>query len=243
MNIFFNAATFLDQVDEYNWIYTSAEDGGSGDCTTNTLSTCIAPLEAGSNAQAEVSFNNFIKPIEVRNALDFVLTNDPRPFYAHQSNLAEDGILYPVLDGIVDTYRGTFNTTSTPLVQMSPTGQYQALTRLANWRAEQGSADAYVDSSGVHVPNSASAVPVTVPAGSTGSGTRFIFAAPCPGGSMTRPRSRLPTRAGGYLPTAADVVTGVSGVAGDKSVEVSWTAPASDGGSPILGYQVRVVRG
>ena len=101
MNIFFNAATYLEEVDEYNWIYTSAAAGGSGDCTTNPLSTCITPLAAGSNAQAETSFNSYIKPIEVRNALRFVLTNDPRPFYVHQSNLAEDGILYPVLDGIV----------------------------------------------------------------------------------------------------------------------------------------------
>jgi hypothetical protein len=39
--------------------------------------------------------------LEIRNALKYILTNDPRPFYAHQSNLTGDGILYPVLDGIL----------------------------------------------------------------------------------------------------------------------------------------------
>ena len=41
-------------------------------------------------------------------------------------------------------------------------------------------------------------------------------------------------RCGPYVPpTVPGAATGVAGMLGDKSVEVSWTAPASDGGSPI----------
>ena len=100
MNIFYNAGTYGDEVSEYNWIYTSAVDGGSGICTANpATSTCITPLPDATPDQAKNSFDSYIKPIEVRNALGFVLTNDPRPFFAHQSNLADDGILYPVVTG------------------------------------------------------------------------------------------------------------------------------------------------
>ena len=36
----------------------------------------------------------------------------------------------------------------------------------------------------------------------------------------------------------AGIPTGLSGVAGDRSVALSWTAPASDGGSPITSYRI-----
>ena len=39
-------------------------------------------------------------------------------------------------------------------------------------------------------------------------------------------------------PTAPGAPTGVQGTSGDKSVALNWTAPSSDGGSPITGYKV-----
>ena len=35
IDVFYNVATKADETSEYNWIYDSAADGGSGLCTTN----------------------------------------------------------------------------------------------------------------------------------------------------------------------------------------------------------------
>ena len=103
MNIFYNVATEAEEMDEYNWIYTSRANGGSGICEDNPgTTTCITP-------QSTVTgFRQYIVPLEVRIALRHVLGNDPRPHYAHQSNLAEDRILYPVLDGVIDRFKAAY---------------------------------------------------------------------------------------------------------------------------------------
>jgi hypothetical protein len=164
MNIFYNVATRAEEVDEYNWIYTSVEDGGSGICTANpTTSTCIQPL-AGAAA-----FNSYIVPIEARIAFGHVVSGDPRPHYAHQSNITEDRILYPVLDDVLARYRSTY-ATNTYLVNPKMAAIAEQLRRADAWRAAlaAGRIDAYLSGGRVTVVNRTTGalhLPVSAPNG------------------------------------------------------------------------------
>lgn len=247
INVFFNVGTYAEEVDEYNWIYTSVADGGSGLCESHPETmTCITALPAASAAEARASFTGPIVDQEVRNALRFVLANDPRPFYVHQSNLAEDAILYPVLDGILGTYGAIFDTATTPLVQGSLTQQQQVLARMEAWSTASAAptvADAYVDIAGVHIPATAAPTPLTVPSGSTGSTALQAYGGSLSGwldGAATT--VAVPVRAGGYLVTAPSAPTGVVATAGAQSATVRWVAPF-DGNSPITSSTVYAFAG
>ena len=162
MNIFFNVAKFTEEVDEYNWIYTSRANGGSGICEDNpATTTCITPLDP------QTGFHDKIVPQEARIALSHVLNNDPRPHYVHQSNLAEDRIIYPVLDRILNDYRALF-AANTPIVNERMSALGAQLTREAAWRTavNSGSVTGYIQGNKVVVtaPNGLE-VPLTVPEG------------------------------------------------------------------------------
>ncbi|MCX4777908.1 hypothetical protein [Streptomyces sp. NBC_01264] len=130
MNVYYNTGTNAEMADEYNWIYTSRADGGSGICEDNPgTSTCLpAPLDAATG------YLNYIVPAEARTAMRHVLNNDPRPHYVHQSNLAEDRTLYPVLNQVLDGYR-TLYAPSAPLVNQSMKDTGVELQRRAAWNA------------------------------------------------------------------------------------------------------------
>ena len=52
---------------------------------------------------------------------------------------------------------------------------------------------------------------------------------------------QVATPGGSSGPTVPGAPTGVQGSPGDGSVSLSWTAPASNGGSAITGYRVRCI--
>ncbi|MFI8099768.1 hypothetical protein [Streptomyces sp. NPDC086023] len=162
MNVYYNTGTAAEMADEYNWIYTSAADGGSGICESNPASTCLPePLDTATG------YADHIVPQEARTALRHVLANDPRPHYVHQSNLAEDRILYPVLDEILTTYRGLF-AANTPLVNPRQRDTGTEFSRRAAWdkALADGKVTAYRVGTTVTVkaPSGVSA-PVTAPEG------------------------------------------------------------------------------
>ncbi|MDH6703490.1 hypothetical protein P3T27_000171 [Kitasatospora sp. MAA19] len=129
MNVFYNAGTAKEEADEYNWIYTSKANGGSGICENNPNSTCLPqPLDVNTGYQS------YIVPLEARIDLGHVLSNDPRPHFIHQSNLSEDRILYPVLEKILGTYR-SLHADNTPIVNLGEREIGQEFQRRGAWNA------------------------------------------------------------------------------------------------------------
>ncbi|MFJ7904656.1 hypothetical protein ACIQ6V_29935 [Streptomyces sp. NPDC096198] len=130
MNVFYNAGHAAEEVDEYNWLYTSRAQGGSGVCEDNpATTTCLpAPLDTSTG------YTGYIVPLETRIALGHVLSNDPKPHFIHQSNLSEDRIAYPVLNGVLDGYNALF-ADNTPVVNLRMKDIGTELQRRAAWQA------------------------------------------------------------------------------------------------------------
>jgi hypothetical protein len=162
MNVYYNAGTRAEMADEYNWIYTSRADGGSGVCENNPTSTCLPqPLDTATG------YTDHIVPAEARTDLGHVLANDPRPHYAHQSNLAEDRILYPVLDRVLADYQALF-AADTPIVDLRQSAIGTELQNRAKWQSalDDGKVTAYRIGNTVTVTApSGTRIPVTAPEG------------------------------------------------------------------------------
>ncbi|MFF8595006.1 hypothetical protein ACF061_26870 [Streptomyces sp. NPDC015220] len=171
MNVFYNAGRASEQVDEYNWIYTSRAQGGSGICEDNpATTTCLpAPLDTATG------YADHIVPLETRIALGHVLAGDPKPHFVHQSNFAEDRLAYPILDGVLNGYRALF-TDDTPLVNLRMKDIGAELQRRAAWqsavRAGQVTAYRIGDTVTVSAPGGL-AVTATMPAGTALGGQAF----------------------------------------------------------------------
>ena len=164
MNVFYNVSTWADQLDEYDWLYLAkdAAPAGRGNCTNTTTTTCFT---------APVTQAQFIDR-EAAGVLRHMMGNDPRPHYAHQSNLLSesanpnvgnrgDGILYAVLGAALSRYRSYFKT---PFLQPTHTALTQELARQLAWAGAvaAGQVSGYVQDGKVTISASAAAgVPVT----------------------------------------------------------------------------------
>lgn len=157
MNIFYNVATRAEEIDEYNWIYTSEADGGSGICEIDPNSTCIAPLGPD-------GFESYIIPTELEIAMRHVLRNDPRPHFAHQSNLAEDRILLPVIEAILDRYRSLY-ADNAPIVSPTMTEAGAMMRDMTTWTEAGVGPDARVTAyrQGEQIVIEVQGAPVSVP--------------------------------------------------------------------------------
>ncbi|WP_052424491.1 hypothetical protein [Streptomyces fulvoviolaceus] len=164
MNVYYNVGTDAEMVDEYNWIYTSAADGGSGVCENNPTSTCL-----DDSLDTATGYDTYIVPLEARTALGHVINNDPRPHYAHQSNLAEDRTLYPVMDEVLADYQALF-ADSAPVQNLAQAAIGTELQRRAAWQTavDGGNVTAYRIGNTVTVTApSGTQIPVTAPEGTT----------------------------------------------------------------------------
>ncbi len=74
VNIYYNASTEAQEVDEYNTLYLSTADGGGCDPSTTTCLTTPA------------TFQYIVNQVESQ-MYQFMLSNNPEPSYVHQTNL------------------------------------------------------------------------------------------------------------------------------------------------------------
>jgi hypothetical protein len=155
MNVFYNVSTWTDQLDEYDWIYLdktalfvdppaggSTGVPGTPSATVPPRGNCTPPAQGG-------AFDCFTTPVtqaqfiqrESSAVLGRMLANDPRPHYAHQTNLISDpnaasvanrgdGILYAVLSAALTDYR-TYMTTT--IQQPGMTALRDVLRRQIAW--------------------------------------------------------------------------------------------------------------
>ena len=159
IDVFYNTATKADETSEYNWIYDSTADGGSGLC--QATGNCLAPLSL------KTGWTSFILPVQTRTMLGAVLSNDPRPFYMHQSNLTGDRLGYPLMNSVLSAYRSAY-AGSTPLVNQRLSADGAALNAQGVWAQtlSAGTVSGYIQGNTVTVTGpSGTSVPVTVPNG------------------------------------------------------------------------------
>ncbi|AHI01519.1 hypothetical protein GCM10010174_08780 [Kutzneria viridogrisea] len=167
VDVYYNVSTAAQEIDEYNWLYTSRADGGSGICTDNpATTTCIAPLNA------TTGFTDYIVPLNTQIVVGHLLGNDADPHYMHQSNLAGDRLAYSLVGSVLAAYRGEF-AANTPVVQQNLAAAGQTMANQAAWQKALlgGTASAYTLNGRVYVSApSGLQVPITVPDGTTDCG-------------------------------------------------------------------------
>ena len=185
INIYYNASTEAQEVDEYNTLYaTPAADPGVGECDPSTTTCLTTPA----------TFAYIVNQVESQ-MYQFMLTNNPEPSYVHQTNLigeppagpattgtppdtpdtTGDGLLYSVLNPLLAEYDADFNTTTTPYEQLTEGAIASVLAEQAAWPAASDDVTASETNGTVTVTNSGAAanIPVTVPPGTTVNGAGF----------------------------------------------------------------------
>ena len=151
-NVYYNAATQDQQLDEYNWIYVadnSATPEIEGNCqaipNVTTCRTTPATWQEYIDSEARIMFRH-------------VVGNDPRPHYFHQTNIAMTdtaaggggGTLYKLVDALRAQYT-RYYADNAPLVQLSMRQIGDELARQVKWQQVSGQVQAYIQDGKVHV--------------------------------------------------------------------------------------------
>ena len=170
IDVFYNTATKADETSEYNWIYDSTANGGSGAC--QSTGQCLAPLSL------KTGWSTFILPVQTRTMLGAVFSNDPRPFYMHQSNLTGDRLGYALMNSVLSGYHAVY-AGNTPIVNQQLSADGAALNAQDIWAQalSAGTVSGYIQGNTVTITGpSGTSVPVTVPNGTkigTAKGSAF----------------------------------------------------------------------
>jgi hypothetical protein len=172
-NVYYNVETQQEQLDEYNYIYLPPPAGKCVNSATNTCRTAAATWAEYLESEVGIMFRH-------------LMLNDPRPHFAHQSNLTADGILYSVVDELLRRYRQYF---SPELVQLTHTQIGQEIQRQAKWAQDlaAGRVAAYLQDGKVHISTTETIeVPITgTPDGALYGGERSGWFTVPPGQPLT----------------------------------------------------------
>ena len=150
INVFYNAATNAQELDEYNTLYGAAPP--TRQCHDTSMTTC---------STTPFTFAEVINQV-VSGMLQNMLSNNPEVSYVHQTNLMGtppytsilppanyvpaataatgtdgDGTLYEVLNPLISEYDSYFNT-NTPYVQLTLGGIGNVLADQTAWAAALG---------------------------------------------------------------------------------------------------------
>ena len=178
-NIYYNAATWTDELNEYNTLYvapgvTIGDGTELGHCDASSSTSCLSAPATQASLLAS----------ESRIMLSHVLANNPRVGYAHQTNLiggsnaANGYTLLSLINLMLAQYQSW---TNTPLVQTTDATEAQTLQLQSGWSnvlsttttpAVTGSEQNGV----VTITNSGTSaveVPITAPPGTTVGGLPF----------------------------------------------------------------------
>lgn len=162
INIYYNASTEAQEVDEYNTLYTPVSEGG--ECVASSTTTC------------ETKPANFAEIIDsvVSGMFENMMNNDPRPSYVHQTNLmgepppgpattgtppntpdtVGDGLLYSVLNPLLAEYNEYFASTA-PFEQLTLGAIADVLAEQQAWsKANTSHVSGYIEGNTVTVQNS-----------------------------------------------------------------------------------------
>jgi hypothetical protein len=146
IEIYYDCGRKADEVDEFNARYPQL-----------------------ANPEVEEQFA-FITDREAREMLmKRVLRNEPRPHYVHQSNIAEDRILYPVLEKLLAQYNRIF-ASAAAVVNPTMSEAGEELQKKELWAGRGNGLTAYVQGGALvlRAPSSVE-VPLTVPVESEGA--------------------------------------------------------------------------
>lgn len=163
IDVGYDVDTVAEEVSEFNWFNTSKADGGSGACQGSKVTACLKPLNL------QTGWTSYILPRQVQIVLSALLSNDPRPFFMHQSNLTGDRLGYQVMDGVLSAYRSAFGA-DTPVVNLPMSGDGVVLRDQQLWATavREGLVTAWIQGRTVTISGPAgTTVPVTVPLGTT----------------------------------------------------------------------------
>ena len=233
-NIYYNASTWADELNEYNTLYVAqgvslgnaTYPTETGHCSDTSATTCLATPATEATFLAS----------ESHIMLSHILANNPRVQYDHQTDLiGPDYTLLALLSNMLSQY-DTWYTSATPLTQMTDVSEAQVLGEQSAWSAAQtaGTVTASEQNGVVTVKNTgtgAVSVPITVPPGTTVAGA--AYGSPY-GGELSAWTSVAGTGTTTLTENVAPTITSANSAASNVGAAFSTTVTTTGEPDPAL---------